>query len=218
MMVEVTDLPRKASKDVRRQQLIEATLEVLAKKGYAGTTMADVAKAAGLSSGIVNFHFDTKENLLAETLRYLSDEYRAQWRRALEDTVDEPPAHRLAAVMRTDFSPEVCAPKKLAAWGAFWGESASRPTYLKYCSANDAEYQDTIERLCRAIIAEGNYPYDEAQVARGFNALTEGLWLDIMTQEKPMTPAEALKTAFACLHAFFPKHFGPDGPLPRAQK
>jgi AcrR family transcriptional regulator len=215
-MADVTDLPplsRKASKDVRRQQLIEATLEVLAKKGYAGTTMADVAKAAGLSSGIVNFHFETKENLLAETLRTLSDEYRAHWRKALEDTANEPPAHRLAAMMRADFSPEICTPKKLAAWGAFWGESASRPTYLKYCSANDAEYQDMIEGLCRAIIAEGNYQYDEAHVARGFNALTEGLWLDIMTQEKPMSPAEALKTAFACLHAFFPKHFGPDGPL-----
>jgi TetR/AcrR family transcriptional repressor of bet genes len=179
--------------------------------------MADVAKAAGLSSGIVNFHFDTKENLLAETLRYLSDDYRAQWRKALEDTAGDSPAHRLAAVMRTDFSPEVCEPRKLAAWGAFWGESASRPTYLKYCSANDAEYQATIESLCRAIIAEGDYQYDEVHVARGFNALTEGLWLDIMTQEKPMSLSEALKTAFACLHAFFPKHFSPDGPLPRAR-
>src|SRR5262245_10309114 len=60
---------RKASKDVRRLQLIEATIDVMARKGYAGTTMADVAKQAGLSSGIVNFHFETKENLLAETLK-----------------------------------------------------------------------------------------------------------------------------------------------------
>ena len=29
------------------------------------------------------------------------------------------------------------------------------------------------------------------------------------------SPAEALKTAFACLHAFFPKHFSPDGALRR---
>ena len=39
---------RKASKEIRRQQLIEATIDVMARKGYSGTTMLDVAKAAGL--------------------------------------------------------------------------------------------------------------------------------------------------------------------------
>jgi AcrR family transcriptional regulator len=202
---------RKASKDVRRQQLIEATIEVIGRKGYAGATVADVAKAAGLSSGIVNFHFETKENLLAETLKFLSDEYRAHWQGALASSAELPPAHRLAAVMRSDFSPAICGRARLAAWGAFWGETAARPTYMQYCSANDAEYQLTIERLCVALIAEGRYAYDAAHVARGFNALTEGLWLDMMTQSVPLSAAEALTTALACLHAFFPKHFGGDG-------
>ena len=49
---QTTIIGRKASKEVRRQQLIEATIDVMARKGYSGTTMFDVAKAAGLSSGI----------------------------------------------------------------------------------------------------------------------------------------------------------------------
>ena len=213
MTAGVLNVPtgRKASKDVRRQQLIEATIEVMARKGYAGTTMADVAKAAGLSSGIVNFHFEKKENLLAETLKYLSDEYRAHWQKALADTAGEPPAVRLEALMRSDFSPPVCTPQKVSAWGAFWGEAASRPIYSQYCSANDAEYQRVLEELCKAVIRDGQYPFDAAHVARGFNALTEGLWLDIMTQSAPMTGPQALRTALACLHAFFPKHFTEDG-------
>src|SRR5436190_24079044 len=100
-IADTTTLPppgRKASKDVRRQQLIEATIDVMARKGYAGTTMADVAKQAGLSSGIVNFHFETKENLLAETLKMLSDEYRGNWQKALADTIGLPPAKRLEAL------------------------------------------------------------------------------------------------------------------------
>ena len=56
---------RKATRDVRRQQLIEATIKVLGQKGYAATTVADVARAAGLSTGIVIFHFDSKDQLLA---------------------------------------------------------------------------------------------------------------------------------------------------------
>jgi TetR/AcrR family transcriptional repressor of bet genes len=204
-------MPRKASKDVRRQQLIEATLEVIARRGYAGTTLAEVAKAAGLSAGIVNFHFETKEKLLAETLKHLSDEYRAQWQKAVSGSAGRSPAQRLEAVLRSDFSAHVCAPQKLAAWGAFWGETAGRPVYSQYCSANDAEYQRTIEDLCLEIIRDGAYPFDAGHVARGFNALTEGLWLDMMTQTEPLSCDEALKTALACLNAFFPKHFGPQG-------
>ena len=41
-----------------------------------GTTMADVTKLVGLSLGIVNLHFETKEKLLVETLRFITDEYR----------------------------------------------------------------------------------------------------------------------------------------------
>ena len=36
-----------------------------------------VAQAAGLSQGIINLHFESKDNLLTETLRTLANEYRA---------------------------------------------------------------------------------------------------------------------------------------------
>ena len=35
----------------------------------------DVSQGAGLSQGIVNFHFKSKELLLIETLRFISNEY-----------------------------------------------------------------------------------------------------------------------------------------------
>ena len=38
--------------------------------------MADVTSKAGLSLGIINLHFETKEKLLIETLRFITDEYR----------------------------------------------------------------------------------------------------------------------------------------------
>ncbi len=83
-LAEQTQPQRKASKAVRRSQLIEATIDTLARKGYAALTLADVAKTAGLSVGIVNFHFDTKEKLLVETLKQLAGQYRDNWNEALE--------------------------------------------------------------------------------------------------------------------------------------
>ena len=76
---------RKGSKETRQRQSIEAPIESLPNRGSAERLLADVADGAGLSRGIVNFHFESKEKLLVETLRYLSDEYRAHWRRALHE-------------------------------------------------------------------------------------------------------------------------------------
>ena len=70
-----SDTPRSMPKQARRKQLIEATIKCIAEKGLSGTTMADVTQQAGLSMGIVNLHFETKEKLLIETLRFISTEY-----------------------------------------------------------------------------------------------------------------------------------------------
>ena len=55
----------------RRGQLIQATIESIARHGLSGTTMARVAQAAGLSTGIVNFYFQTKDALLLATLEHV---------------------------------------------------------------------------------------------------------------------------------------------------
>jgi AcrR family transcriptional regulator len=216
MIIDLAIAPtagRKASKDVRRQQLIEATIDVMARKGYAGTTMADVAKAAGLSSGIVNFHFDTKEKLLVDTLKHLAGEYRANWRAAL-DGAGPDAADRLKALLWADFNPEICTPRKLAAWCGFWAEAQSRPTYLEHCSSNDEEYSAIVLDLCTEIIAAGRYHHDPRHIARALDALLEGLWLDLMTMTSPYSTDEAKLTIHTCLHAFFPRHYPPATTIP----
>jgi TetR/AcrR family transcriptional repressor of bet genes len=203
---QTTVIGRKASKEIRRQQLIEATIDVMARKGYSGTTMLDVAKAAGLSSGIVNFHFETKEKLLVETLKYLADEYRANWHKALAAGGGDP-AGQLRSLLFSDFNPEICSPRKLAAWCAFWAEAQSRPTYLEHCGSNDEEYSAIVLDLCKAIIKKGRYPHVPELIARALDALLEGIWLDLMTMAKPYSLGDAKQTIAACLHAFFPKHY-----------
>jgi len=66
-----------------RQKLLTATLNSIAKYGFADTTLARVSAGAGLSRGIVNFHFRTKDALFLETLKFISREYREYRQRAL---------------------------------------------------------------------------------------------------------------------------------------
>ena len=110
--------------------------------------MADVADGAGLSRGIVNFHFESKEKLLVATLQYMADEYSAHWRAALQKAGDDP-ARQLRTLVAADFDRSICNKRKLAAWCAFWGEAKSRPTYQALCGARDEAYQNVFIELCR---------------------------------------------------------------------
>ncbi len=202
--------PRKLSRAARRQQLIEATIDTIAERGYARTTLTDVANRAGLSHGLVNFHFETKEKLLTETLLFLSEEYKSNWQNALAEVPPEP-ALRLDALIRADFRPEICTTSRLAAWCAYWGEAQCRPIYQEKCASNDAEYSEELLRICRDLAAEGGYAYDPLMAARVLRVTLEGVWLDMMTTNTPYERGQALLTVYACAAAFFPRHFNDKG-------
>jgi TetR/AcrR family transcriptional repressor of bet genes len=202
--------PRKQSRAARRQQLIEATIDTIAAQGYARTTLTDVARQAGISHGLVNFHFETKERLLTETLQYLAEEYRQNWTAALA-AAGPSPAEKLDAVLRADFDPRICTKARLSAWCAFWGEAQCRPMYQALCGSNDNDYTRTIEEICAQLVAADGGGGDPVRIARLLRITTEGVWLDMMTMTDPYDAAEAMRTTFTCAAAFFPRHFDENG-------
>ena len=67
---------------LRRQEIMEAALELFSQKGFHGTTMAQVAKRAGVGVGTIYQHFKSKEDLylspLEETCQELLSILRSQ--------------------------------------------------------------------------------------------------------------------------------------------
>jgi TetR/AcrR family transcriptional repressor of bet genes len=202
------DAPKKrtASKQQRREQLIRATIRSIARRGLSDTTMAAVTHEAKLSLGIVNLHFQSKDRLLIETLRYVADEYTRTWEKALENAGPSS-TDRLRAIIDVDFSRPVCEANKLAVWFAFWGESKSRPTYRKICAEHDKRYDEMLIGLCKDIIDEGPYPGTDPQVvATGLSAMSEGLWLDMLVSPESTSSEQAKSICLAYLASVFPKH------------
>ena len=200
----------KRSRTERRQQIIDATIEVLALRGYARITLTEIAKYAGLSQALVNFHFETKDQLLANTLEYLAEEYRANWSGALERAAPDP-ASQLDAMVRADFHPALCTPSRLSAWCAFWGETQSRPLFQQICGAKNEHYNHTLEAICRALLSEGGYGGHAVRIARSIRTVIEGIWLDLITLSAPYDHREALATVYCSVAAFFPRHFDTHG-------
>jgi len=200
-------LNRAEGKRLSRQKLLTATINSIAKRGFADTTLARVAEGAGLSRGIVNFHFRTKDALFVETLKFLSREYRENWLRAF-DAAGPTAAEKLEAVVMVDFEPPICNRNRIAAWFAFYGEAKSRPTYMTVCTETDYTNYRAVGELCRTIIEEGGYANLEPEIiVQGLSAMAEGLWLDLLISPKTNDLEKSRKTCSTYLGALFPKHF-----------
>lgn len=201
---------RSIARERRRQQLIDATIKCIAKKGLGSTTLADVAREAGLSQGIVNLHFNSKDNLLTETLQYLAGEYDEHFTRVIRKQPDEPAA-RLRALMEMDLRPPVFERSKLAVWFAFWGEVKAVPTYRTICAARDEKYDSLMLELVESVIRDGGYDGITAQVVvDALSSMTDGMWLSYLVNPKSIDSARAMRAVNGYLAAIFPKHFHQD--------
>ncbi len=198
---------RTETKAVRRSQLIDATITSIAQHGIGGTTMSRVTEIAGLSTGIVNFHFDSKQNLFEQTLMTLAQEHHAQWYKAFNDaglTASE----KLLAIVDAHFHPKICSRKKLAVWFAFYGEAGRRAVYRSLVDQIDDERYDLSTQLCSEIIEEGHYRCPPAAiVARTLEGLYDGLFLNLLMYPGYVKREDARAQVQAYLATVFPQHF-----------
>lgn len=202
---------RAQPREVRREQLIHATIKCIAKHGLSGTTMALVTSEAGLSLGIANLHFQSKEKLLLETLQYVTAEYAAGQAEILDSEELVSTAAKIEALLKFDFSPGVIDKNKLAVWFAFLGEAKSRPTYQRICSRQDSTAEAGITALFQQALDEAdNKTADAGLLAAGYIALVDGLWLNALVDPRRLPWKKAYRAARHYLTSAFPRHINLD--------
>jgi AcrR family transcriptional regulator len=55
----------------RRSQIVDIAIQTIATQGFSQASLAEIAKEAGISKGVISYHFDGKEELVEEILRNL---------------------------------------------------------------------------------------------------------------------------------------------------
>ncbi|MEX0759835.1 MAG: transcriptional regulator BetI, partial [Tistlia sp.] len=196
-------MSQEAKRDRRRLQLIEATIDTIAERGLVGTTLAQVAKAAGVSYGVVGFYFRSKDALLRATLDQLADEYEAVVARALAKAGPSDAA-KLIAILEADFSSEVAQRRKIAAWTAFWSESRATPAFRQRCVELQDAYLALTGELCRRLVADGGHDLDPEAAAAGLNAMVYGQWIELQLRGSKLGREQARRPCLLYLKALFP--------------
>lgn len=78
-----------------RERIMDATYQALVQTGYADLTMSDIAAESETSTGLLHYHFDTKQELLVAFLDHLLEKLEAR----LDAMSEEDPVGRLFEVM-----------------------------------------------------------------------------------------------------------------------
>jgi TetR/AcrR family transcriptional repressor of bet genes len=199
-------ITRAKQKQQTRYKLIEATMAVIASEGFSGITMAKVAEKAGLSRGIGNFHFQSKEQLLLETLLTLYKEFDDGWKNAVA-AAGSSPVDQLINLIKTTLNPPIADFKKVAVWLAYWGEAPSRKKYLEICAARDREWDAAVENILRQLVDDefNSHGMTLAKIAHSLTAMMDGFWVEYLIADGRYTPDDAVKACFAFMASFFPE-------------
>jgi AcrR family transcriptional regulator len=97
-MSYVVDVDGRARRRVdTRQRLYEAAVDLIAERGYAATTVDDIAERAGVAKGTVYYNFASKNVLFEELLRHGIGLLTVRFR---EVSADLPPRDAVAALIR----------------------------------------------------------------------------------------------------------------------
>ena len=192
---------------VRRQALIEATIECLKRYGHDGLSIRTISAQAGVSVGLINHHFPNKNELVAAAYRHINASLIAGMQAAVARAGKSPEA-RMRAFLEAWFSAWSLDADALAVWVVFWGlyrhsrliQRAHRETYQDYVNLPRRLLAELLPPTRAARGARGRRGVrgtpsgrvDLRLAAIGLTALLDGLWLEWCLEPGRFRPAEAV--------------------------
>lgn len=165
--------------EARRRQLVDAAIATIGDAGFHGANLLEIARRAGVSSGLIAHYFGDKDGLLEATLRHLTSELgrRLVERYRHAATAEE----RLAAIIDVNLDTRQLSLPTARLWLAFWHEALREPRFARILRVNRRRLYDNLaDALGRRL------PRDRAAVAaRLIAGLIDGVWLRSLHDDGP---------------------------------
>ena len=144
------DNPRLSGEEFarRKRAIVDAAWPLFTERGYQTVTIADIARAAGVSSPSVHYYFRSKNDIFLATLELCSQQ-AARRRAFVADIAD--PAQRLLRFVEVPLDGSPDAKREWTTWAQFWASSASFDDVKEATTVAYAHWQDQL----RSIVDEG---------------------------------------------------------------
>jgi len=158
--------------EVRREEILRATVDEVTESGFASTRVADVAGRLGISTGLVFYHFESKDALLSQALAYAAE-------RDLE-RLDAAAGAKGSATRRLARILALYAPEGSAAgwslWIDAWASSLRSPEMAEVSQQLDVRWKDTVAAVIADGVGRGELHCDDPSAAAWrITAMLDGL-------------------------------------------
>ncbi len=181
---------RRTTVEERRAEILETTCQVVVERGFGATRIADVANKLGVSTGLIHYHFESKDQLLAEAFEYAA---KADLSR-LSDEVDRVDgATAKMDKIFTLYTPEEAEPGWLL-WIDGWGEALRSPALKRISQDLDLDWKRLLQGVIELGVADGAFVCADSNAsAWRLAALLDGLAIQVTVHEEVFSRKELLE-------------------------
>jgi TetR/AcrR family transcriptional repressor of bet genes len=204
-MIEPKPARRRASRqapDVRRHDLLAATINCLARLGPRGATGREICRQAGVSHGLLRHYFTDPENLLLETYLELCNTFIARFAEELR-APDPDPWKALDSFFAVLFSDEWASFDILGAWLAFWTLVRNNQDFAKVSEDFNRRLRELLQAGVARLPTAGRIPH--ADVAAILSAVMDGLWLEYCLSPDRLPRERAIELCSLTLRRLVPQ-------------
>ncbi|GDY25093.1 MULTISPECIES: transcriptional regulator BetI [unclassified Agarivorans] len=182
-------MPKVGMPEIRRPQLVEATMAVIDEVGLSGASVTLISKKAGVSSGIIHHYFGGKHGLLEETMRTVLRRLSATSIAHLQAADPNNVTARVMAIVAANFDGYQVESKVVKTWLAFWAQAMHDSDLHRLQRVNERRLLSHLRyELKQALPAE-----QALFVAQGIAALIDGIWLRGALNPDGISPENAQK-------------------------
>lgn len=165
---------RKSSSDgaSRRSELLGMAAELFATRGYSQTTVRDIADEAGILSGSLYHHFESKEAMLKEILESFMGGLQERFEAVL--ATDKPPREMLDELVRVAFRTIHDAQNEVA---LYQNEVALFAQLPEFAFVGEASVR--IEEMWRSVLERGADTgdfRDDLDISLTYRFIRDGVW------------------------------------------
>ncbi|GLX07070.1 TetR/AcrR family transcriptional regulator [Microbispora sp. NBRC 16548] len=162
-----------ADEKVDRQALIlEAVLRLLSLQGISGVSMRAVAREAGVSLGLVNYHYEDKTSLIRAALHRIEEQDIA----LVEPDLALEPEERLRAALTRVADPEFLTTEYLSLRLQLWALAQAHEDFERINTEAQKRYRAGLAALIGAARPELS-PDECGKRAADIDVIQNGLWL-----------------------------------------
>ena len=151
----------------RREQILSATIRLVARDGFASVTLRDVAAEVGVVHGLIRHYFPTREQLVAAAFEYAV---------SAELDEDEELAEHVEPVTALGDWLMSTPREHYMVWIDAWSEAPRNPELLDALTRHHRDCEGRLARILERLAESGRGTSDDPGVdARMLTALTDGL-------------------------------------------